>query len=139
MGFSVLGTVLIASGIGVILSNVSQSFFQVQAALAWDSGCTACGNIPIYEAAGMNSVGTADSFGGSLAVVGVTVISLVMLRGTTFNRVSGYRGLLAGIVSIVGAIAFSSLSGGLGEVANVLPSIIVGVWVISLAPRLWKL
>jgi hypothetical protein len=135
--FSLLGSSLAVSGIIIVLSNVSLQFFEVQEAQVWDGGCTICGNAPIEAAAGMPAAFTAEMLAFLLILISVLIFSVVILRGATFSKVSGYLGVLAFIVGII--LSFVSLNGVAGEWQGVVPSVLLAVWAISLSPRLFKL
>jgi hypothetical protein len=139
VGFSLIGTVFTVAGIGIILSNASQLFFEVQEAQVWDGGCTVCGNTPIEGAAGTGSMYVAGELGSLLILVGVIILSVVMLRGSSFSKVSGYLGLLAGLVGIIGTFAFGSLSGVAYDATSVLPYVLLALWAFSISPRMFRL
>jgi hypothetical protein len=122
-----------------VLASLPESFFLVQEAQTWDSGCTVCGEIPIYGAAGTGSSGDAGQLGFLLILVGLVIMGLVILRGSALSKASGYLAVLAGLVGIVSSIAAGYLSGGASEVAAVLPFVLLLIWAVSVAPRLFKL
>lgn len=86
--------------------------------------------LAVYEGVGVN-------VGLFLVMVGVLMLSGIMLRGSTFSRVTAYMGMLAGAATMLYYIvsAFSSLAIFILEVAGLLTVI----WLILVGRRLYRL
>jgi len=143
-GFTLWGAAFVVTGIGIILANVSTAFYFVQEANIWDGGCTACGTAPLVAAESAGSVNFANELGFLILFLGVVVLSVVMLRGSAFSKVSGVIGLVAGIEGIISNFAVSTI--GTSNTPNppyvfvaVIPYVLLALWTVSLSPKLLKL
>lgn len=139
IGIASIGTGLLLLGIVFVLYETTTAFSEIQEAVTWNSGCTVCGNTPIEAAAGTFSGSTGGELGSLLIVVGILILSVLMLRGTTFSKVSGYLGVIAALEGIVGTFAFSNMSGNDAVFTGVIPYVLLTVWGVTLSPRLFKL
>jgi hypothetical protein len=137
IGFSITGAAFAMIGIILILFQSVDAFTQIAAADTWGSGCTECGVYPLQEAFGTSTGFKAGQIGGLLILVGILILSVVMLRGSIFSRISGILGIVTFLYALV--ISFVSLSGTNSDIANVVTYALLTLWAISLTPRLLKL
>ncbi len=138
-GLSAIGGTVTFSGLIFVLLSAVFSFTEIQEAAAWDSGCTTCGNTPIYEAAGTVTGGTSLQVGGLLLFIGILILSLAMLRGGVFSKSSAYLGIITALVAIAVSFATSSLDGNVAVAVGLVPFVLITLWGVSLYPRLLKL
>jgi hypothetical protein len=139
LGIASMATALIGLGIVFSLYQVVMAFTEISEAVTWNSGCTVCGDIPLQAAAGTFSGGTAGQLGSLLLALGVLMLSVLMLRGTMFSKVSGYLGVIAALEGIAGSFVFSNLDGGDAVLAGVTPFVLLTIWGITISPRLLRL
>jgi hypothetical protein len=143
-GYTLLGAAFVVTGIGIILANVPTAFYFVQEAHVWDGGCTACGSAPLMAAESAGSVDFANELGFLILLLGVLVLSVAMLRGRTFSKVSGAIGIVAGMEGIISNFAVSTI--GTTNTPNppfvfvaAIPYVLLALWTFSLSPRLLRL
>ena len=80
----------------------------------------------------------------SAAFLGVAALSVAIVMGFVFGRLSGFVGFLAGPLGTIDILAFSPLTGSylpavVGEAFELLPFALLAIWGLSAVPRLFKL
>ncbi len=143
VGLAAAGTVLSAVGLGIVLSNVSQSFFLVKEATVYAAnacvGCTILNLDPSQAAAGAGSFAIADEIGLLVVLAGVMILSSIMLEhDSLLGRSSGYTGLSAGVVGIVGTCAGGYLSGDVSDIVALLPFLLLAAWAFPVGHQMWR-
>jgi hypothetical protein len=139
MGTSAIGALLTAVGTVFVLFAAVSAFTEINEAAIWDSGCTSCGTFPLQLVFGTSTYSAALQLGELLIVVGVLIFSAIMLKSSTFSRISGALGIIAALYALVSVFAFSSLSETNSDIAYTFTFVLLTLWGVSLAPRLLKL
>ena len=146
-GTALAGSTFAIAGLGVILSNVSLAYGQVQEAVTWNGGCSPCGSTPVTAAAGMSSFGIASEFGLLVLFAGVAIIGAAMLMGHGFGRAAGSLGVIAGLFGVIWNFAVGPLGATyinlnipspLDTVVYMVPYFLLLVWLALLGPKMMK-
>jgi hypothetical protein len=140
VGISTVAASLAIIGVVFVLFAAVGAFTEIQEAVVWDGGCSACGTTPVALAAGASTLGVATQLGELLVIVGILVISILMLRSTLFSKVSGIIGIVAALYALAGSFfLFASLSEMDSDIGSALTFVLITLWGMSVAPRLLRL
>lgn len=139
-GISTVGTALAVVGVVFVLLAAVDAFTQIQEAVVWDGGCSTCGTTPIYFSFGSGTYSAATQLGELLVVVGILVMSILMLKSTSFSRISGIIGIVAALYALAGSFfIFPSLSEMNSDLGTAIIFALLTLWGISVAPKFLKL
>jgi hypothetical protein len=139
MGTSAIGALLTSVGTIFVLFAAVNAFTEINEAAIWDSGCTVCGTFPLQLVFGTSTYSAALELGELLIIVGILIFSAIMLKGSAFSRLSGVIGIITALYALAGVFAFSSLSGTDYDIASMFIFVLLTLWGVSVAPRLFKL
>lgn len=139
VGISTVAASLAIMGVVFVLFAAVGAFTEIQEAVVWDGGCSACGTTPVALASGASTLGAASQLGELLVIVGILVLSVLMLRSALFNKVSGIIGIVAALYALAGTFfLFSSLSEMDSDIGTAVVFALIALWGATIAPRFLK-